>query len=90
MTAPANEPASAQAPAAVEDFERSLSELESLVTRMEQGNLSLDDMVGSFERGMQAWQQCQRALDAAQQKVDVLLRDSAAGFHKVPFDPEVP
>ena len=76
-------------PNAVEDFERSLSELEALVARMEQGNLSLDDMVGSFERGMQAYRQCQLALDQAQLKVDLLLREGAA-ISKVPFDPETP
>jgi exodeoxyribonuclease VII small subunit len=56
---------------------------------MEQGSLSLDDMVKSFERGMSAYRQCQQALDEAQLKVDLLLREGGA-LHKVPFDPETP
>jgi exodeoxyribonuclease VII small subunit len=80
---------SVPSPSAIEDFERSLSELETLVSRMEQGSLSLDDMVKSFERGMSAYRQCQQALDEAQLKVDVLLREGGA-LSKVPFDPETP
>ena len=76
-------------PTAIEDFERSLSELEALVARMEQGSLSLDDMVKSFERGMTAYRHCQQALDEAQLKVDLLLREGGV-VTQVPFDPQTP
>jgi exodeoxyribonuclease VII small subunit len=59
------------------DFEASLAELEALVERLEQGDLPLDDALKSFERGVALTRQCQGALKAAQQKVEILLNSSA-------------
>jgi len=61
------------------DFERSLAELEALVEHLEQGDLGLDDALKSFERGVALTRQCQGALKAAQQKVEILLNTSANG-----------
>ena len=61
------------------DFERSLAELEALVERLEQGDLALDDALKSFERGVALTRQCQGALKAAQQKVEILLNTSPTG-----------
>lgn len=58
------------------DFERSLTELEALVERLEHGDLPLDDALKSFERGVALTRQCQGALRAAQQKVEILLSSS--------------
>jgi exodeoxyribonuclease VII small subunit len=58
------------------DFERSLAELEALVEHLEQGDLPLDDALKSFERGVALTRQCQGALKAAQQKVEILLNNS--------------
>ena len=58
------------------DFERSLAELEGLVERLEQGDLPLDDALKSFERGVALTRQCQSALKAAQQKVEILLNNN--------------
>ena len=55
------------------DFEKSLSELEALVTKLEQGDVPLEDALKSFERGVALTRQCQNALRTAQQKVEVLL-----------------
>ena len=60
------------------DFEASLAELEALVERLEQGDLPLDDALKSFERGVALTRQCQGALKAAQQKVEILLSSSAS------------
>jgi exodeoxyribonuclease VII small subunit len=59
------------------DFERSLAELEGLVERLEQGDLPLDEALKSFERGVALTRQCQSALKAAQQKVEILLNSDA-------------
>ncbi len=59
------------------DFEASLAELEALVERLEQGDLPLDEALKSFERGVALTRQCQGALKAAQQKVEILLNSSA-------------
>ena len=55
------------------DFEQSLTELEALVTRLEQGDVPLEDALKTFERGVALTRQCQTALRTAQQKVEVLL-----------------
>lgn len=54
------------------DFEQALAELEALVERMESGELSLEDSLKSFERGIALTRQCQQALTAAEQKVEIL------------------
>ena len=57
-------------------FEKSLKELEALVTKMEQGNLSLEESLQHFERGIQLARTCQQALKEAEQKVEILLNKS--------------
>lgn len=67
------------------DFEQSLAELETLVARLEQGDVPLEDALKTFERGVALTRQCQTALRTAQQKVEVLLsRDGAEKL--APFD----
>lgn len=56
-------------------FEEALKELESIVRKMEQGDLPLDQSLAAFERGVQLTRHCQQALQSAQQKVQVLLVD---------------
>ncbi|WP_116812228.1 exodeoxyribonuclease VII small subunit [Steroidobacter cummioxidans] len=70
------------------DFERSLAELEAIVDKLEHGDLSLDDSLRHFERGVQLTRSCQSALKQAEQKVEILLRRSAAegDFAAAPFD----
>ncbi len=55
------------------DFEQSLTELEALVARLEQGDVPLEEALKTFERGVALTRQCQAALKSAQQKVEVLL-----------------
>ena len=55
------------------DFERSLQELEALVEKMETGNLSLEESLKYFERGIGLTRLCQKALAEAEQKVKILL-----------------
>ena len=56
------------------DFEKSLDELENLVSRMEQGDSSLEDSLKDFERGIELTRNCQMALADAEQKVQILLK----------------
>ena len=56
------------------DFERALAELEGLVERLERGDLPLDEALKAFERGVALTRHCQASLQAAQQKVDILLK----------------
>ena len=73
----------------IAQFEKSLDELEQLVVRMEQGELSLDDSLQSFERGIALYRNCQSALEQAELRVKQLL-DPSAPESAVPFDPGTP
>ena len=68
-------------------FEKSLEELENLVEKMEQGDLSLEESLHHFERGIQLTRACQQALKDAEQKVETLLRKNGRE-EIVPFDSE--
>ena len=55
------------------NFEESLSELENIVQRLEQGELSLEDSMALFERGLNLSQNSQVKLKDAEQKIEILL-----------------
>ncbi|MDY4377336.1 exodeoxyribonuclease VII small subunit [Pectobacterium brasiliense] len=54
-------------------FESSLNELEKIVTRLESGELPLDDALNEFEHGIQLARQGQQKLQQAEQRVQILL-----------------
>ncbi|MDN7141527.1 exodeoxyribonuclease VII small subunit [Pseudomonas sp. JQ170] len=67
------------------DFEQSLADLQTLVERLENGELSLEDSLAAFEQGISLTRDCQSALAQAEQKVQVLLeRDGELAAE--PFD----
>ena len=73
-------------PPATVDFEASLAELETLVERLEQGDLPLEQALDHFERGVGLTRQCQAALAGAQQKVGQLLGDGTTSDFNTPPD----
>lgn len=76
------------APAAA-DFESSLDELEQLVQRMEQGELSLDESLAAYERGISLFRKCQTTLQQAELRVR-LLSDPEDPDSAQPFDNDAP
>lgn len=62
------------------DFEKSLTELEQIVERLELGELSLDESLKQFERGIALTRSCQSSLQHAEQKVEILLRSHGASY----------
>lgn len=73
-----------KAPAAP-SFEQALGELETIVARLESGDLPLEDALGEFERGVQLARQGQQTLQQAEQRVQILLSDDPDAPLK-PFD----
>lgn len=57
----------------IKDLEKNLDELGNLVEKLESGDLSLDDALKQFERGIALTRQAQSALQAAEQKVQLLM-----------------
>ena len=58
------------------NFEKALAELEQLVETMEKGDLTLEESLKQFERGVTLTRACQKALAEAEQKVRILTRDN--------------
>lgn len=58
------------------DFETSMRDLETIVERLEKGDLSLEESLAAFERGVLLTRSCQTALKEAEQKVEILLKKS--------------
>ncbi|WP_200858778.1 exodeoxyribonuclease VII small subunit [Methylophaga lonarensis] len=58
------------------DYEAAVAELETLVERLEQGDISLEESLKLYERGVLLSRDCQEALQAAEQKVQVLMQQA--------------
>ena len=56
------------------DFESAIKELETLVEQMEQGDITLEQSLENFERGIELTRACQKALQEAEQKVQILTQ----------------
>jgi exodeoxyribonuclease VII small subunit len=64
---------------AIENFESALSELESIVKKLEDGNLSLEKSLSLFERGIELSRYCHTKLEAAEQRLEVLTEKGDVG-----------
>ena len=71
-------------PPAPPSFEQSLVELESIVDALERGDMTLEESLGAFERGVALTRACQKALDAAEQRVRILT-ESRVDAEPEPF-----
>ncbi len=69
------------------DFEAALQQLEGLVSSMEDGELSLEESLQSFEKGIKLTRECQAALQKAEQKVQKLV-DEAGTTEPLDFEDE--
>ena len=68
-------------------FEEALAELESVVTRLERGDVALDDSIALYERGAALRKRCQDKLAEAEEKVSrITLGDGGQPTGTQPFD----
>ena len=70
------------------DFEKSLARLEEVVRRLESPQLSLDDAMKLFEEGVSLSRECQKQLEDAEGRVEILLKKADGKLTAEPFDPE--
>ena len=70
------------------DFEAILAELATLVDRMEQGDISLEESMAAFERGVSLTRQAQQTLAQAEQKVKLLLEQDGEPVLETFTEPE--
>ena len=60
----------------IPDLEKSLAEINQLIEKMEQGELTLDQSLSHFERGVTLVKHCQKILETAEQKVQILIQNN--------------
>jgi exodeoxyribonuclease VII small subunit len=65
-----------------------LARLEEVVRRLENPQLSLDDAMKLFEEGVALSRECQRQLEDAEGRVEILLKKADGKLTAEPFDPE--
>ncbi|MGP8330811.1 MAG: exodeoxyribonuclease VII small subunit [Methanosarcinaceae archaeon] len=66
-------------------FEQSLEELETLVEKLEHGQLTLDESLGTFENGMELARVCTQKLTRAERKIEQLIKENGE-LKTEPFD----
>ncbi|MEE1050365.1 MAG: exodeoxyribonuclease VII small subunit [Clostridia bacterium] len=66
-------------------FEKNLGELEQVVRALEASDVSLDDMIALFEKGVHLTRECTDALNTAEQKITVLMKNRDGEMEEEPF-----
>lgn len=70
------------------DFEKSLVRLEEVVKKLESTELSLDEAMKLFEEGVKLSRECQKQLEEAEGRVEILLKKADGKIAAEPFDTE--
>jgi exodeoxyribonuclease VII small subunit len=69
----------------VPTFEESLKNLETIVGRLERGDLPLEESIKLFEEGMKLSTDCKEQLESAEGKVQILMRQRDGSLEPQPF-----
>jgi exodeoxyribonuclease VII small subunit len=70
------------------EFEKSLARLEEVVKRLESADLSLDEAMKLFEEGVKLSRDCQKQLEEAEGRVEILLKKADGKVVAEPFESE--
>jgi exodeoxyribonuclease VII small subunit len=70
-----------------ERFEDALNKLEKIVSKLEEGDISLEESLKFFEEGIRLSRFCNQKLDETEKKVEVLLKGKDGVLKPQPFDP---
>lgn len=73
-----------------EQFEDALKKLQSIVEKLERGDVPLEEAMESFTEGMRLAHFCHVKLEEAESKLQVLLKDPQGGWTTAPFDSASP
>jgi len=73
-------------PVAEPSFEMAMDRLEAIVSEMEEGKIPLETLLVRYEEGMKLVKVCQDRLAKAEQKIEMITRDSAGKRSVKPFD----
>ena len=70
------------------NFEKDLKALEESVAKLEGDEVSLDDAMALFEKGVKISRLCSKKLDEAEHKVEILTKDKNGNLKTEPFEPD--
>lgn len=70
-----------------ETFENNLKELENVVKTLEGSDVSLDEMLELFEKGIKLTQSCTKQLETAEQKITILMKNKDGEMTEEEFKP---
>jgi exodeoxyribonuclease VII small subunit len=68
-------------------FEESLKQLEAIVSKLERGDLPLEESVRLFEEGVKLSNACKENLEAAEGKIQILLKQKDGSRKAETFPP---
>lgn len=71
-----------------EKFEEALQKLETIVSKMEEGDLTLEEALKAFEEGVKLAKFCSTKLDEAERRVEKLMRTQEGKLQTTPFSEE--
>ena len=74
---------------AKEKFEDALNRLEKIVSKLEEGDIPLEESLKFFEEGIRLSRFCNQKLDEAERKVEILLKDKNGVLKPQPFDSSI-
>ena len=77
----------AEPPTKKPEFERSLARLEEIVRKLENTNLSLDEAMRMFEEGVALSRDCQKQLEQAEGRIEILMKKAGGEMSAQPFEP---
>ncbi|MFA6308500.1 MAG: exodeoxyribonuclease VII small subunit [Clostridia bacterium] len=66
-------------------FESALTDLEKIVQNLENGDLTLDESIAAFQKGIELSRYCSKELNSAEKKISVLLEDEKGNIEKKNF-----
>ncbi len=69
----------------MKSFEEAINSLEKLIEELEQGDLPLEEALKKFEEGVKLIKYCNKQLDEAEQKIELILKDEN-GVKTTPFE----
>lgn len=67
-------------------FEEAMLELEQIVSKLEKGDVSLEDSITNFQQGIELSRYCAAKLDDAEKKISILLQDEEGNLIEKDFD----
>ena len=70
-------------------FEEEIKDLETLVNQIDSGELTLEESISAFERGVALVKSLNRKLDEVERKVELLTRNAEGGLESSSLDPEL-